>query len=119
MDIRWPLYYLSARSMWDCGLKFKEVMMPACEKLYGPAAGDMYAFYDTLNMANRLCQAPTYRWAMAEPNQVYTVNYITDADNALASALEQAKKVGGVVQERVENQIANWENSKVFFVEQA
>lgn len=116
MDIRWPLYYLSARSMWDCGLSFRDVMMPACEKLYGPAAGDMYAFYDTLNMANLNCEAPTYRWAMAEPYQVYTASYIADADMALNNALEQAKTVGGAVQERVENQITNWENSKVHFV---
>ena len=118
MDIRWPLYYLSARSMWDCGLSFKEIMMPACEKLYGPAAESMYTFYDALNQANLHCEAPTYRWAMAEPYQVYTDSYIADADAALQNALTQAKTVGGAVQERVENQITNWENSKTYFANQ-
>lgn len=118
MDIRWPLYYISARSMWDCGLSFREMMLPACQKLYGPAANSMYSFYNSLNMANMLCKAPTYRWTMAAPQDVYTADAIKEADAALASALDQAKKVGGTVQQRVENQIANWENSKTFIFDQ-
>lgn len=38
MDIRWPLWYVSAKGMWDCNLSFEDILMPACKKLFGPAA---------------------------------------------------------------------------------
>lgn len=41
--------------------------MPACKKLFGPAAADMYAFYKALNDANKNCTAPNYYWALPEP----------------------------------------------------
>lgn len=112
MDIRWPLYYMSARSMWDCGLTFEQIMKPACNKLFGPAGGYMYSVYNKMNRANQECTAETYRWTMAHPSTVYTETVINEIDYALECALEEAMKVGGIVQQRVENQIANWENSK-------
>lgn len=62
MDIRWPLWYVSAKGMWDCNLSFEDILMPACKKLFGPAAADMYAFYKALNDANKNCTAPNYYW---------------------------------------------------------
>jgi len=109
MSLRWPLYYLSARSMWDCGLSFKEIMLPACQKLYGPAANDMYSFYQLLNQENMNCPAPNFRWTLPRPYEVYDdPNMLLDAELLLDSALEQAKKVGGAVLERVQTQFDNW-----------
>ena len=120
MDIRWPLYYLSARSMWDCGLSFKDIMMPACKKLFGSAANDMYSFYFLLNQENMNCQAPNFRWTLPTVQEVYDdPQMLMDADLLLESALERAEKEGGAVLERVQNQIANWENGKTYFMNQA
>lgn len=109
MSLRWPLYYLSARSMWDCGLSFKEIMMPACQKLYGAAANDMYSFYYLLNQENMNCEAPNFRWTMPRPYEVYDdPSMLIDAELLLDSALERAQKIGGPVLERVQTQYDNW-----------
>ena len=109
MSLRWPLYYLSARSMWDCGLSFKDIMLDACQKLYGPAANDMYSFYCLLNQENMNCTAPNFRWSLPRPYEVYDdPNMLLDAELLLDSALEKAAKVGGAVLERVQTQYDNW-----------
>lgn len=109
MSLRWPLYYLSARSMWDCGLSFREIMLPACQKLYGPAANDMYSFYYLLNQENMNCTAPNFRWTMPRPNEVYDdPSMLIDAEMLLDSALERAQKIGGPILERVQTQYDNW-----------
>ena len=114
MDIRWPLWYVSAKGMWDCNLSFEDILMPACKKLFGPAAADMYAFYKALNDANKNCTAPNYYWALPEPEQVYTAQWIAKADAAMDRALDAAAKAGGDVFKRVENQSANWEVTKQY-----
>lgn len=109
MSLRWPLYYLSARSMWDCGLSFKDIMLPACQKLYGSAANDMYSFYYLLNQENMNCEAPNFRWTMPRPYEVYDdPSMLIDAELLLDSALERAQKEGGQVLERVQTQYDNW-----------
>ena len=56
LDIRWPLWYVSARYV-GSKLTFEEIMLPAC-KLYGKAAQSMYEFYKALNDANKSCATP-------------------------------------------------------------
>ena len=112
MSLRWPLYYLSARSMWDCGLSFRDIMLPACQKLYGPAANYMYSFYFRLNQENMNCTAPNFRWTLPRPYEIYDdPGMLTDVELLLKDALAQAQRVGGDVQKRVETQIANWQLS--------
>ena len=109
MSLRWPLYYMSARSMWDCGLSFREIMMPACQKLFGPAANDMYSFYYLLNQENMNCEAPNFRWTLPRPYEIYDdPSMLIDAELLLESALEKAEKAGGAVLERVQTQVDNW-----------
>ncbi len=114
MDIRWPLWYVSAKGMWDCNLSFEQILMPACKKLFGPAAQDMYDFYKALNDANKNCSAPNYYWAIPEPEQFYTAEWIEKADAAMTKALEKAEAAGGVILERVLNQDQNWETTKSY-----
>lgn len=112
MDIRWPLWYVSSKASWDCNLTFEQIMLPACEKLYGAAANDMYAFYKALNDANKNCDAPNYYWALPEPDEFYTDEWVAKADAALDKALKKAEAIGGDILARVENQIDNWELTK-------
>ena len=88
--------------------------MPACKKLFGPAAQDMYDFYKALNDANKNCSAPNYYWAIPEPEQFYTAEWIEKADAAMTKALEKAEAAGGVILERVLNQDQNWETTKSY-----
>lgn len=113
LDIRWPLWYVSARGMWDHKLTFEEIMLPACRKLYGKAAQSMYEFYKALNDANKNCAAPNYYWALPEPNRFYTSEWVAKADAALEKALEIVED-GSKMQERVENQYQNWLLTKTY-----
>ena len=114
LDIRWPLWYVAAKGMWDCNLTFEQLMKPACEKLFGTAAGEMYHFYKALNDANKNCTAPNYYWALPEPEQVYTAQWIAKADAAMEKARAAAARDGGAVQERVENQYENWVTTRAY-----
>ena len=51
LQLRWPMYHLAARGLWDPKVTSDEVMTEACSKLYGPAAGHMFGFYKTLEKA--------------------------------------------------------------------
>ena len=83
--------------------------MPACQKLYGAAANDMYSFYYLLNQENMNCEAPNFRWTMPRPYEVYDdPSMLIDAELLLDSALERAQKIGGPVLERVQTQYDNW-----------
>lgn len=114
LDIRWPLWYVAAKGMWDCSLTFEDIMMPACEKLYGAAAEDMYNFYKALNDANKNCATANYWWELVEPKLIYTEKWVNKAETALNSAFAKASTLGGEVLERVENQRENWIRTKSY-----
>ena len=74
--IRWPLYYVGARGMWNPDLTCEQIMGEACRKLYGPAAEHMLAFYRVLERAMFDKKTDGFHggWFLWEsgPNEVYT-----------------------------------------------
>lgn len=108
LDIRWPLWYVNSIAMWNCNLTFEEIMMPACEKLFGDAAEDMYKFYKILNDANKNCNYSHTDWVMPEPNLMYPQSVLTAAESAISKAKFTANLEGGDYLTRVSNQFAQW-----------
>jgi len=49
--LRWPLYYVGARGMWDPTLTSRQIMAEACDKLYGPASRPMQRYYQIVEKA--------------------------------------------------------------------
>lgn len=111
-ELRWPLWYVNSIAMYNCELTFEDIMRPACENLFGEAANEMYNFYKKLNDANKNCGGANYYWALPSVADVYTPQYIAEIDTIMADALTVARKIGGVVLERVENQYENWIKTK-------
>jgi len=49
--LRWPLYYVGARGLWNPELTARQIMNEACRKLYGRAAEPMRNYYEALERA--------------------------------------------------------------------
>lgn len=70
--IRWPLFYVGARGMWDPEITAKEIMAEACADLYGPAVEPMRHFYQLIEDAMRACpELGPYIWHLPSPKVVY------------------------------------------------
>ena len=98
--IRWPLYYVGARGLWNPELTSKQIMSEACAKLYGPAAQPMLRFYETIEQATTEVP-PTLRgfaWHLPSPASIY----LPPIEARATAALDEASsiKVGADIQAR-------------------
>lgn len=114
MPLRWPLWYVAAKGAWDADLTGDEILLDACQKLYGKAANSMFAYYKALANASEACQTDSYAWAAPKPSSVYTSAQIRKIDDAIAAAKTLLDQVTELQRERMENQIALWEQAKKY-----
>ena len=84
--MRWPLYYVGARGMWDPSLTADEIMTEACDKLYGSAAKDMFGYYRTLEQAMTDSKEYAGNWGLPWPQRIYTPQVEAKATAFLDSA---------------------------------
>lgn len=110
-ELRWPLWYVSAKAMWNCNQSFKDIMMPACKKLYGDAGEVMFEFYEALADANDSCDVFCFEWTLPSGAEMYGSS-VKKIDSIMARARKQADAIGGDVKERVENQYSYWKMTK-------
>lgn len=65
--VRWPLWYVSSKGMWDGSLTGEDILMDACQKLFGNAANEMFAYYKALADSSELCRSTnTICWVPPE-----------------------------------------------------
>ena len=110
-ELRWPLWYVSAKAMWNCDLSFEDIMKSACKRLYGDAADIMYDFYNELANANVNCDVFCFEWMLPSGAEMYG-NVSGKIDNIMAKARKQGATIGGDIQERIENQYTYWVMTK-------
>jgi len=84
--LRWPLYYVAARGLWEPGLTCNQIMNEACEKLYGPAAENMFNYYHTLEMAMANSKLYAKNWGLPWPHEIYTEGIENKATEFLQAA---------------------------------
>ncbi len=85
--VRWPLWYVSSKGMWDGSLTGEDILMDACQKLFGNAANEMFAYYKALADSSELCRSTnTICWVPPEPNEVYTSSRVKVIDAAVNAA---------------------------------
>ena len=107
---RWPLYYLGARSMWEPDLSAEEILMPACRKLFGPAAGHMFDYYQTFEKATLASKLVGWNWYLPSPELIYTPEYVAEADEHLNAALSMTQDADMLA--RIQEEKALWDQSK-------
>ena len=111
-DLRWPLWYVASKGMWDGSLTSEQILRDACRKLYGSAADAMYGYYKCLEDISAECTARSVVWYAAPANQMYTAANISRV-NAKVSLVRQALSgVTATQRARIENQIGLWETAK-------
>lgn len=62
--LRFPLWYVYAKAMWDPDLTGSEILMDACTKLYGPVSDLMFAYYEALADIAEHNTAQTIAWLL-------------------------------------------------------
>ncbi len=110
-ELRWPMWYVSAKAMWNCNQSFEDIMMSACKRLYGDAAETMYEFYETLTNANDNCDVFCFEWALPSGAEMYG-SCVKEIDAIMNRARKQGAEIGGDIQERIENQYSYWTMTK-------
>ena len=90
--IRWPLYYVGARGMWNPNTNTEKLMSEACNKLYGKAAKPMLGFYRTIEKAMSASKLMSGNWSLPRPELIYTPEIEAKAtaflDDAASSTTE-------------------------------
>lgn len=108
--MRWPLYYVGARGMWDPSLTCDQIMTEACEKLYGKAAKDMFNYYRTLEMAMLATKEYAGNWALPWPQLIYTPKVEAQATAYLDSAAKSSSDA--TILARIAAERAIWDEAR-------
>ena len=110
--IRWPLYYVGARGLWNPKLTARQIMTEACEKLYGPAAKPMLRFYEIIEKS--VADAPPtlrgFAWKLPGAESII----LPFVEAAATAALEEAESTptNADVKKRVAQERLMWENAR-------
>ncbi len=56
-DLRWPLWYVASKGMWDASLTSEQILKDACRKLYGSAADATWRELTTVLVADDVIPA--------------------------------------------------------------
>lgn len=107
--LRWPLFYVAAKRMWDPGLSADEILTDACQKLYGPAAQPMRRYYRELEHAMRNTPVHSGIWNLPPGDALYTPDICRRLSGMLAEAAEAATVAAPQVRERIAAETAVWE----------
>ena len=106
--LRWPLYYVASLRMWDIEDTADALLTEACQKLYGAAAEHIRNYYRTLEEAMTTCPEHSNIWNLPNPLTVYTEAVVNQLRHHLSQAQRVAQPIGGLVWERVQQDIALW-----------
>ncbi len=110
--LRWPLWYVAAKGMWDGKQTASQILMDACKKLYEEAADIMFSYYMSLADINEQCHAKAIAWHMPEPYEIYTPKAIDRVDRIVQAGKSILGQVSETVALRIENQFGLWEKAK-------
>ncbi len=106
--LRWPLFYVAAKGMWDASLTFETIMREACEKLYGAAAPRMLRYFLDLESCMRNCPGHGGIWNLPDPLEVYPADAQARLSKHLAEAQEVAESASPEVQQRIAAEQEIW-----------
>ena len=111
---RWPLFYAAARGMWDPGVTSDEIMTDACQKLFGPAAQQMFMFYKTLEKAmTDPVDISGGNWGLPHPATIYTPQVVNRATEYLQAAAAIAAAAGDEgISQRIADEQQMWQQAR-------
>lgn len=99
--------------MWDSSLTGEQILRDACNKLFGSASAEMFAYYKALADSSEQCRSTsTICWVPPNPQEIYTAERIQVIDQTIMAAKNKLSSVTDEQRKRMENQIQYWENAK-------
>lgn len=108
-DVRWPLYFVAAKSMWEGEGDAEAILYDACKKLFGAAADEMFLYYR--HLADAAAQygstESSVTWVPPKFNDVYGADYNLILD-ALLAAFEKKDLLTRQELARLQNQAQYW-----------
>lgn len=110
--LRWPLWYVNARGMWDKDLTGSEMLLDACKKLYGEAADLLFAYYAALADIAEHNTAKTIAWHPPEPRELYTPDAVQRLDRLMSQVRGMLPVVGEAEGRRLQVQLDLWDKAK-------
>ena len=111
--LRWPLFYVYARSMWDDAVDGETILYDACQKLYGPVADEMFLFYRLLaDCAAINIHDGGLTWVPPPMFSVYG-DYIMEIRETVAAARAKLDLLNPEQLERVMFQLSTWDYVEV------
>jgi hypothetical protein len=110
--LRWPLWYVAAKDMWDGRQTASQILMEACRKLFEEAADLMFSYYNCLADISEQCHAKAMAWHMPEPYEIYTPEAIARVDRIVKAGCGMLDIVSDPVRCRLVNQFELWQKAK-------
>ena len=114
--LRWPLWYVASKGMWDGSLTGEQILYEACTKLYGSAADVMFAYYKALADSSEQCRADSICWIPCKPSEMYTEERVEVINAAVEAAKAKYDSVTEDQKQRMENQFEIW-NKALFMID--
>ena len=108
--LRWPLYYVGARGLWNPEQTVDEIMTEACGKLYGPAAKDMLNFYKVIERAIADSDQYEGNWHLPSPEKIYSPEIETQASRHLHQAAKATDEAA--IRARIAQEQKMWDQAK-------
>lgn len=108
-----PLYYLFAHLAWNPYLDVNAVMDDYYQRMYGPAAATMKAYWTKLE--NVRMDAVNQGLGQLAVNRAYTDEVIAELDGLIAIATEQLADAPQVYRQRLEHTSSAWNYAKRIF----
>ncbi len=110
-ELRWPLWYVSAKAMWDGSKDGNTLLREACDKLFGAASEDMFNYYMALADSAAKCDATSsVAWV---PPTLFEAYWDTAAGGYAESARAKKDQLTDVEWQRVEKQLYYWGVTKM------
>lgn len=110
--LRWPLWYVAAKGMWDGSLTGDQILQDACDKLYGKGADIMFEYYHTLAEISENCTARSIAWIPPQPSEMYKSSDKKKIDEIITRAKAMLTQVTEDQKARMLSQIGYWENAR-------
>ena len=114
--LRWPLWFVSSKGMWDDSLTGEQILYDACRKLYGSAAEEMYRYYKALADASEFCEAESICEIPCKPSEMYTYEWQDVINQTIEAAKAKLDSVTDEQKQRMENQFELW-NTALFIID--
>lgn len=115
--LRFPLWWVAAKSWWDKDLTGSDILMDACRKLYGGAQDLMFAYYSALADVAAHSTEFSIAWHPPQPGHLYDPEAIARIDRIMRAVENILPGEDDLVQQRLQIQLSLWKRAKAAIAE--